>query len=121
LKVPQDFQTLARLIAKYHGVIHASPTLSEAEMLKLFEHCDAFRRPERFDQIILACEADFRGRPGYENQEYRSGNLLRLAFARAQDVDITNVIANVKEKDGEAIKLAIHQAREAAIKSFLKN
>jgi tRNA nucleotidyltransferase (CCA-adding enzyme) len=121
LKVPQDFQALARLVAKYHGVIHSSPTLSETEILKLFENCDAFRRPERFDQIILACEADFRGRPGYENQEYRSGNLLRLAFARAQDVDIANVIENVKEKDGEAIKLAIHQAREAAIKSFLKN
>ncbi|MBI2790913.1 MAG: multifunctional CCA addition/repair protein [Gammaproteobacteria bacterium] len=121
LKVPQDFQTLARLVTKYHGMIHATPTLSAIDILQLFEHCDAFRRPERFDQIILACEADFRGRPGYEYQEYRSGNLLRLAFARAQDVDIANIIANVKEKGGEAIKLAIHQAREATIKSFLKN
>jgi len=115
LRVPNDYAALARLVVKYHGDCHSALSKSPAEILGLFERCDAFRRTARFEQFLLACEADFRGRPGYETQAYDAGTYLSLAFAAAHDVDIKAILAKETDKSGEAIKKAIHQARIAAI------
>ena len=55
-------------------------------VLRLLESLDAFRRPERFEQFLLACEADFRGRPGYEDGGYPQAERLRRAHAAAAAV-----------------------------------
>jgi tRNA nucleotidyltransferase (CCA-adding enzyme) len=45
--------------------------------LKLLQKVDAFRRPDRFEQFLLACEADARGRTGFENEPYKQAEYLR--------------------------------------------
>ena len=60
---------------------------SPATILKLFEGTDALRRPERFEQFLLACEADLKGRDGLEDAPYPQAVMLREALAAAAAVD----------------------------------
>ncbi len=85
-RVPRAFRDLALLVTRYHLHYHRAAELADTTVLDLFEHLDAFRRPERFDQYLLACEADSRGRPGYEDRQPEQTAILRHAFAAAAAV-----------------------------------
>lgn len=54
--------------------------------MKLLSAADALRRPERFEEFLLACEADARGRLGLESREYPQASYLRRALRIAQQV-----------------------------------
>ncbi len=82
-RVPKPFRDLAVLVTRYHLHYHRAAELSDTELLDLFEQLDAFRRPERFEQFLLACDADSRGRPGYEARQPEQTGMLRQAFAAA--------------------------------------
>ena len=82
-RVPKPFRDLAVLVTRYHLHYHRAAELSDTELLDLFEQLDAFRRPERFEQFLLACEADSRGRPGYEARQPEQTGMLRQAFTAA--------------------------------------
>ena len=55
-KIPKQFSELALLVnkhlAEYQSSLHASPET----ILTLFKQLDAFRKPERFADFLLACE-----------------------------------------------------------------
>ena len=87
LRVPAQYRDLAVLVTRYHLHYHRAAELTPSTLLKLFRAMDAFRRPQRVEQFVLACEADARGRPGYEDRLYKQGVLLRAAFAAAAEVD----------------------------------
>lgn len=76
-------------------------------MMKVFERTDAFRRPERFEQFLLACEADARGRTSFENRDYAQAAHMRIAFAAASAVDAGSIASDNEEaKIPEAIRAA---------------
>jgi tRNA nucleotidyltransferase (CCA-adding enzyme) len=79
LKIPNDYRELALMVARHHGLVHRSAELRPATVLKLLEETDAVRRPERFTQFLLACEADARGRAGLEERPYPQADYLRQA------------------------------------------
>jgi tRNA nucleotidyltransferase (CCA-adding enzyme) len=84
LKVPNGYRELAILTARYHPQVHRVAELRASTLLKLLETVDAFRRPERFHELLLACESDARGRAGLENQPYpQAGYLLQAREAAA--------------------------------------
>ena len=66
LRVPVDCRETADVVAREHGNIHRSGELSAAALLRLLERCDALRKPDRFAEVLLACECDARGRLGLE-------------------------------------------------------
>ena len=70
LKVPAECREIAEVVAAEHGHVHASGTLGAAALLRLLERCDALRRPQRFADVLLACECDARGRLGRHSQPY---------------------------------------------------
>jgi tRNA nucleotidyltransferase (CCA-adding enzyme) len=86
LKPPSECSELALVVAREHTHIHQAATFGAAAVLRLLERCDAFRRPERFELALLACEADARGRLGL-HADYPSAPLLRQARRPALDVD----------------------------------
>jgi tRNA nucleotidyltransferase (CCA-adding enzyme) len=86
LRVPNEYRELARLVARHHGNVHRAPELRPATVLDLLESVDAFRRGERFELFLAACEADARGRTGLEDRDYAQGALLRSALAAAQPI-----------------------------------
>ncbi|MEK7737839.1 MAG: multifunctional CCA addition/repair protein [Pseudomonadota bacterium] len=119
LRVPSDCRELARLVASYHGDIHRAEQLRPATMVKVLEHCDAWRRPERFDQVLAACEADYRGRLGYAERAYPQTGLWRAALAAARAVDAGGIARTCAESAQEAlIPERIHAARVMAVKAL---
>jgi tRNA nucleotidyltransferase (CCA-adding enzyme) len=107
------------VVAREHGNIHRSGDLNAAALVRLLERCDAFRKPQRFGEVLLACECDARGRGGLGDSLYPQGPRLWAALLAAQRV-ATNTIAEeamAAGVQGKAIGELIHQARVNAIKT----
>lgn len=86
LPVPRRYRELAVAVARHHGSVHRAAELRPSTVYKLIEAVDAVRRPERFDDFLLACEADARGRLGLEDQPYPQADVLRTALDAALKV-----------------------------------
>ncbi len=115
-RVPNDYRELAVLTARYHGLCHRALELRPGTLLDLLESLDVFRRPERLEDFLLACEADFRGRPGYETRPYPQAGYLRRAARAARAVDAASLAA--AGGGGAAIAERIRQARLAALREL---
>jgi tRNA nucleotidyltransferase (CCA-adding enzyme) len=115
LKVPVDCRDVARLAARYHGDMHRVGELRPETKLTLLERCDALRRPERFELILLACEADYRGRMGWEERDYAQAAAWRATLAAVRGVDAGAIaLATV---DPKHIPANVGKARVEAIKA----
>jgi tRNA nucleotidyltransferase (CCA-adding enzyme) len=117
LRVPNDCRDLALLAARYHGEIHRAAELRPATVVKLLEHADALRRPERFDELLLSAACDFHGRPGFESLPYAPMPLLRRALQAARGVDAAAIARRLT--DPPKIAAAVHEARVNAVKAAL--
>jgi tRNA nucleotidyltransferase (CCA-adding enzyme) len=89
LKVPNGFRELAVLTSRHHAQVHKAAELRPSTLLTLLETTDAFRRPERFAELLLACECDARGRAGLENRPYPQSAYLMKARDAAAAVTLT--------------------------------
>lgn len=92
LRVPNEIRDLAKLVAEFHDLIHTFPILQPKTIVKLFDSIDAWRKPQRVEQIALTSEADVRGRTGFEACDYSQGRLLREAWEVARAVPTKAVI-----------------------------
>ena len=117
LRVPNPCRDLAVVVAEHHGTIHRAAELRPSTILKLIGKTDALRRPERFDEVLLACEADARGRTGLENAPYPQRALLRGARDAVAAVDVANL--DLDGLAGPAIGKAIYDARLRVLKDWL--
>jgi len=115
LPVPNACRDLGILVSEYHTHCHRAFELRAPTILKLLEGTDAFRRPRRFEQFLVACEADARGRKGLEDRNYTQADLLRGALAAAAAVDAAAI---AREYEGKAIGEAIRRERLAAVERF---
>jgi tRNA nucleotidyltransferase (CCA-adding enzyme) len=117
LRVPTECRELADVVAREHGNIHRSEEFGAAALVRLLERCDAFRKPQRFDQVLLACECDARGRLGMEEQPYPQRPRLLAALEAAQSVVTHEIAAEAQERqlDGPRIGEMIHKARVKAV------
>jgi len=118
LRVPNDCRDLALVVAKEHGNIHRSLEFGAAAVTRLLERCDAFRKPDRFAEALLACEADKRGRKGFEGSDYPQAARLLAAREAAAGVD-AGAIARACAGDVGRIKDMVHTARVAAVEAVL--
>jgi tRNA nucleotidyltransferase (CCA-adding enzyme) len=115
LRVPTDCRDVARLVARFHGDMHRIAELRPETQLKILERCDALRRPARFEEVLGACEADYRGRLGKEEKAYAAASLWRKALAAVQAVD-AGAIAGAAATPAD-IPLRIHAARVEALRA----
>ena len=115
LAIPNRYRDLAIAVARYHGLCHKVDELRPATILRIFEALDAFRRPERIENFLAACEADARGRKGLEEKAYPQAKRMRVALAAAAEVTAEPFLEQGLEQ--EALGEAIRQARIKAIKS----
>lgn len=113
LRVPNAHRELGVLAAREHTHVHRALELRPETVLRLLEACDALRRPERFAELLLACEADARGRTGRENAPYPQADYLRAALAAAAAVSLD--AAQRESLRGAAIGAALRLARLAAL------
>lgn len=116
LRVPSDCRDLALLVATFHGDIHRAAELRPATMVRVIERCDGLRRPERFAQVLSACECDYRGRLGFSERAYPQAALWQRALAAVRAID-AGAIARACS-DPAQIPLRLHEARVAAVKAL---
>lgn len=100
LRAPTEFRNVARLTSLHHTQCHRANQLPPEDILDLLEKLDAFRKPERFGQILQACEADARGRLGLEQEPYPQAGLLAKALEVSTKVD-TKAIVESGFRDAE--------------------
>ena len=122
LRVPVDCRETADVVAREHGNIHRSGELSAAALVRLLERCDAIRKPERFAEILLACECDARGRLGFEEAAYPQRQRLAAVLQAAQSVVTRDIAARAAAQGitGPQVGKLIHQARVDAVAHWLR-
>lgn len=113
MAIPNAFRELALAVAKYHTHCHRVKELKTTTLLRTLEALDAFRRPERFDEFLLCCEADARGRTGFENRDYSQVDYFREALARCKQVSSAEVDA--ERFQGKAFGEELNRLRLAAL------
>lgn len=119
LKVPNEFRELALAVTKYHGHYHRAEEMRADTMVRMLEGIDAFRRPEQFEDFLVTCEADQRGRTGFENDVFTQGDTLRTALKAAQSVGTDGIIAD--GFTGKEIRDELRTRRTQEVKSALSN
>jgi len=112
LKVPNDFAKLAALVCEHHTKLHRLEQVDADKALALLEAIDVFRRPERLDKFLLACEADARGRTGFEDRDYPQRAFLQTLAEAATGIDVGAAIKNANPAD---IGAFVRELRRAAI------
>jgi len=118
LRVPADCRDVARLVARFHSDIHRIEQLRPETRLTVLERCDALRRPERFELILLACEADYRGRLGWEERDYLPAAAWRATLAAVRAVDAGAIARATVAADPQAIAGNIGAARLTALREL---
>jgi tRNA nucleotidyltransferase (CCA-adding enzyme) len=113
LRIPSEYRELARIVARYHGIVHRAHELRPKTILDFFERADAFRRPQRFAEALLACEADSRGRTGFEARPYPQR--AYLIAARDAAARVKPAPEEIAAGGGVQIGAQLRRARLAAI------
>lgn len=116
-RVPKDYAILSFFVGRYHGLSHKVFDLKATTLVKFLRKIDALRKPQRFEQFLLACEADFHGRPGYEDLPYKHADFLRKTLKVVNQVSVAPLLA--KGLTGPALVAAIYQAQVCAVKGYL--
>jgi tRNA nucleotidyltransferase (CCA-adding enzyme) len=114
LPIPRACRELGVLVAEYHAHCHRAFQLKASTILQVLQKVDAFRRPERFDKFLLACEADGRGRTGFEDKAYPQAAYFRRAFDEA--CKVTTGGSDDIGKNGAEIGREIERKRLEAIR-----
>ncbi|TWC11068.1 MULTISPECIES: multifunctional CCA addition/repair protein [unclassified Pseudomonas] len=115
-KVPRDCQELALLVGQYHTHGHRALELKASTLLELLQSFDVYRRPQRFEEFIAACEMDARGRKGLENRSYPQADYLRGAAVAARAVAVQPLLE--KGFKGPELGEAIKRERLKALKAY---
>ncbi|AZC33811.1 multifunctional CCA addition/repair protein [Pseudomonas chlororaphis] len=87
-KAPRDCQELALLVGQYHTHGHRALELKPSTLAELLQSFDVYRRPQRFEEFITACEMDARGRLGLEERAYPQADYLRGAAIAVRTVAV---------------------------------
>jgi tRNA nucleotidyltransferase (CCA-adding enzyme) len=116
LRVPGDYRDLAELAARWHGLANRAMELRPRTLLELLEACDAMRRPDRFRELLLAFEADYRGRGGWRQRPYPQAE--RLSRALAMTLATTLDDADRAGLPGEQIGVLLRRRRLAALRQM---
>jgi tRNA nucleotidyltransferase (CCA-adding enzyme) len=118
LRVPGECRDLAMLVAKHHGNVHRARELRADTVVKLFDSCDLWRKPERFAQILQACESDAHGRTGHEHDAYPQADYLLRCASAAQAVKAGEIAQACVDKNLIADK--VREARILAVESVIR-
>ncbi|MDP1766408.1 MAG: multifunctional CCA addition/repair protein [Methylotenera sp.] len=118
LRVPNDCKELAQIVAKFHGKLHQSLQMRPSTLLEFLIELDAIRQPARFKEFIKACEADSRGRTGFENCTTPAAELMIKVLEAASSINAGLVASEFTEP--EKIKIAVFEARLKAVKQVVQ-
>lgn len=115
-RVPNEYRDLALICAAQHGKLHTVFEMRSSTLLEFLEKLDAMRRPQRFEQFLLACEADARGRTGFEERAYPQAAFLNRARQMVTNIKPTTEMTT--NKTGIQIADALRRLRIDALEQL---
>ncbi|MDA8390811.1 MAG: multifunctional CCA addition/repair protein [Gammaproteobacteria bacterium] len=118
LRVPGEWRALALAVAGHHLTIHRALELKPLTIVRLIEALDAIRRPMRWQELLLACMADARGRLGREQMAYPQADFLREAQAACAAV--SGAAFARQGLRGPAIAQRVRRARVMAVATLAR-
>ena len=118
LKIPNDCRDLAVMTAREHGNVSRALELRPNTIVSLLERCDAFRKPQRFIDMLRASECDHRGRTGFDEKPFPQAAHLETALHAVQGVNAGEV-ARQHAGAPQRIAEAVHAARVAAVRAVI--
>lgn len=113
LRVPNAYKALAAHVMQYHTHCHKAMELRAGTLTDLLATLGVHKQKNQFDEFLLACEADAKGRTGFENRPYPQAERLRAAAYAVAAVDTTAILAS--DLQGALIGEAIRQLRIKAV------
>lgn len=116
LKIPNECRNLALLVSEHHTNIHSAFELRPSTAVGIMDKCDAWRKPERFQQMLQCCVADSKGRTGFELLPYPSADYMWSALQAALKVDIQEIIAQGFQ--GAEIRSKLNEKRIELVAEF---
>lgn len=116
-RIPGRYRDLAVIVARHHLDCHRIAEMRADTILKKLEAMDALRRPDRFAQFLIACEADIRGRLGFEDRDYPQAQYLANTLAAACGIDTSAI--QKEHLEGKEIAKAIAKMRINAIEKAI--
>lgn len=119
LKTPNEFSQLALLVCEFHTHIHRIFDLKANTIITLFDKTDAWRKPQRFEQILLACKADLKGRDGFEHKQYPQFHFAQNLLSAANNVEVKDIIQ--AGFAGKAIRDELTKRRITEVQAVLNN
>ena len=123
-RIPTDCRELAELLLRERHSVQRSATMGAEALVGLLDSADAWRRPERFEQLLQACDIIERAQAEDDDgPQVRSPCKLRSALKRASAIDTSAIAqrATATGARGPAIGAAIHQARVLAVEDELSD
>ncbi len=115
LKVPKSTLALALLCCEYHLHSHRAFELRPQTILKLFKALDLYRQGDRLGRFLIVCEADSKGRTGFENRAYPQTDYLKACFDASSICKASDLSPDVLKLGGKIIGEQIDQLRYEAI------
>ena len=115
-RIPNKYRELAIIVSRYHLDCHRVAEMRPETIIEKLESLDAFRRPDRFEQFLIACEADARGRAGLEDRDYNQRRLFNEYLNAATNINMGPLRDNGLQ--GKDIARAIRLARIAAVREI---
>ncbi|KQQ54116.1 2', 3'-cyclic nucleotide 2'-phosphodiesterase [Pseudomonas sp. Leaf127] len=115
-RAPRECQELAQLVGQHLAHGHQALTLEPSVLLELLHSFDVYRRPQRFEEFIAACEMDARARPGCEDQLYQQAAYLQGAANAARTVPVQPLLE--KGLKGQNLGNALKDARLHALQAY---
>ena len=106
IKIPNEHKKLGKMVAEHHTRVHRAFDATPKSVFKTIEVCDAIRKPERFKSFLKCCEADARGRLGFENREYPQHQFFLDVLEIVSAVDTASIAEEIKNRHFSKIEKA---------------
>ena len=119
LRIPKNYQRLAERVIRYHTRCHRAFELRPATLVDMLSELGAFKTGNSLEDVLLACEADCKGRTGLENTPYPQAHYIKSALKAATAIDTAAVLQG--NYRGPQIGQAIRRLRIKAIADFIKS
>lgn len=116
LRVPKAVKTLCAQVMEYHTHCHRAFDLRADTLTDMLQIIGAFKPENQLEAFLLACEADARGRTGFEARDYPQADYIRAAARTALAVDTRQAMRT--DLRGPQIGAAIQALRSQAVHAF---
>lgn len=117
LKVPALYKKAGVLSSRYHLDIHRAMELNHKTLVDKLEALGTYRDPYLLQVVLMAGEADSKGRLGYEDREYPQRQYMSEAAQKLKELKFADLAETYQ---GQRLLDAIRARKTNAMKAFKK-